>query len=237
MHCLPMQCIPTWGKMQSDWLECCGKSILFTFTFSRKKSLSHCRHDKNVDHPTLFFCFTIRRPLQFGPTQLWGPSRLRWSSPTDRITQTNDLLLKGHSAPGNKTIVSHLGNLLSFSWPYCNWYREGPQFKTWTNHDALRCMLTLSNASVDLVFWRLCLSEFRFDVLSRAGIKHKVIDASSRLATWGNCIANLSDVPLVLARMSVEKVNDEKCDREDSHTLDKAPTKLTRTCPHIRDLN
>lgn len=52
-------------------------------------------------------------------------------------------------------------------------------------HDCLKCILNLADASGRWSRWRLCLSEFEFDVVYRAEIKHQVVDALSRMSTDG----------------------------------------------------
>lgn len=62
-------------------------------------------------------------------------------------------------------------------------YIEGQKFTVRTDHDALRWLLTISDATGRLMRWRLRLSEFDFAITYRPGLVHQVPDALSRVLT------------------------------------------------------
>lgn len=62
-------------------------------------------------------------------------------------------------------------------------YLEGAQLKIQTDHDALQWILTLSDASGKMERWRLRLSEFEFDVVQQAIVKHQTADGLLWLST------------------------------------------------------
>lgn len=54
-----------------------------------------------------------------------------------------------------------------------------------TGRDSLKWILNLSDSTGRFARWRLCLSEFEFDVVHKAGVKHQAADALSRLPATG----------------------------------------------------
>lgn len=46
-----------------------------------------------------------------------------------------------------------------------------------TNHEALKWLLTISDAPGNLARWCLCFAEIEFDIVFPAGIKHHAADA------------------------------------------------------------
>jgi len=62
-------------------------------------------------------------------------------------------------------------------------YIEGLKFHVRTDHEALRWLMTLTDASGRLLRWRLRVAEFDFTVAYRPGRVHQVPDALSRLET------------------------------------------------------
>ena len=62
-------------------------------------------------------------------------------------------------------------------------YLERTHFVVRTDHDALRWLLNLTDASGKLQRWRLRLAEFSFEVVHRPGRVHQAADALSRLPT------------------------------------------------------
>ena len=60
-------------------------------------------------------------------------------------------------------------------------YLEGGHFIVRTDHQALRWMMTVSDAAARLMRWRLRLMEFDYEVIYRPGRVHQVPDALSRL--------------------------------------------------------
>ena len=84
-------------------------------------------------------------------------------------------------------------------------YLEGTKFIVRTDHDALRWILDLSNATGRLARWCLRLSEFDFSVEYKPGIKNKATDAFSRLITTGGDTTPLDlSIPVVAAMDTVE---------------------------------
>lgn len=76
---------------------------------------------------------------------------------------------------------------------------EGARFTIRTDHDALRWILNMADATGKLARWRLRLSKYEFDVVHRAGIKHQSADALSRLTTSGNDDTTLDDgIPVMI---------------------------------------
>jgi len=92
-------------------------------------------------------------------------------------------------------------------------YLYGTRFTLRTDHESLRWILNLSDASGKLQRWRLRLLEFEFDVVHRPGIKHQAADALSRLNTQGEDEEPLEDeVPtLLIATEAVEADEHEVC--------------------------
>lgn len=54
------------------------------------------------------------------------------------------------------------------------------QLTVTTDHNALKWILNLTDLTGKLVFWRLRLSEFKFEVVHHAGTKHQASDALLR---------------------------------------------------------
>ena len=78
-------------------------------------------------------------------------------------------------------------------------YLEGQRFTLRTDHDSLRWIMNLSDASGRLQRWRLRLADFEYDVVHRAGIKHQAADALSRMPTDGSDQTPLDDAIPTLA--------------------------------------
>ena len=72
-------------------------------------------------------------------------------------------------------------------------YLEGTRFTIRTDHSALKWLLNLADSSGRLARWRLRLTEFEFDIVHRAGIKHQAADALSRLETTSTDETELRD--------------------------------------------
>lgn len=64
-------------------------------------------------------------------------------------------------------------------------YLEGRCFTIRTDHDALRWILNMADATGKLARFCQRLQELEFDVVHREGIKHQAADALSRLGTKG----------------------------------------------------
>lgn len=62
-------------------------------------------------------------------------------------------------------------------------YLEGIGFIVRTDHNSLKWVLNLTEITDKLERWHLRISEFDFDVIHRAGIKHQAADTRSRLRT------------------------------------------------------
>lgn len=65
------------------------------------------------------------------------------------------------------------------SWPYLKW----ASFQTLTDHEAVRRILTLAEATGKKAPWLIGLSELAFDIGHRAGIKHRVSGALTTINT------------------------------------------------------
>lgn len=72
-------------------------------------------------------------------------------------------------------------------------YLEGHKFSIRANHDMLKWIFKLADASGELTNWRLCLSELEFDVVQRVGIITQTADALSQLETGGTDTIELDD--------------------------------------------
>lgn len=78
-------------------------------------------------------------------------------------------------------------------------YLEGTKFTIRTDHDSLRSILNIIDATGRLARWELRLSEFEYDAVHRAGIKNQAADALYRLPTTGHDITPLDDdIPVAL---------------------------------------
>jgi len=75
-------------------------------------------------------------------------------------------------------------------------YLQGTRFTIRTDHEALRWILTMTDAKGKLERWRLRLSAFDYDVVHLPGVKHQAADALSRLETDTNPIDD--DLPLLV---------------------------------------
>ena len=65
-------------------------------------------------------------------------------------------------------------------------YLEDTEFTIRTDHDSLKWLMRLSDASGRLQRWRLRLQEFTYEINHRPGAQHKAADAVSRLLTAGH---------------------------------------------------
>ena len=80
-------------------------------------------------------------------------------------------------------------------------YLEGIHFDMYTDHQALRWILSGSDHSGRLTRWRLRLLEFEFTVTYKKGAKNTIDDAISRLSTYGEAkLAPDTEVPWYLLR-------------------------------------
>ena len=66
-------------------------------------------------------------------------------------------------------------------------YLERKHFDLYTDHQALKWMMSLTDVSGRLARWRLRLLEFDFTVRYRKGAANSVADAISRLPTFNDC--------------------------------------------------
>ena len=64
-------------------------------------------------------------------------------------------------------------------------YLEGTEFTIRTDHDSLKLLLNLSDATGRLQRWRLRLQQFEYVINHCPGVQHRAADAVSRLATTG----------------------------------------------------
>ena len=101
-------------------------------------------------------------------------------------------------------------------------YLEGTRYTIRTDHDALRWILNMADATGKLARWRLRLAEYEFDVVHRAGVKHQAADALSRLPTDGEDKAPLDDeIPvLVIQHDDEQTVSTVVCVHEQYETTD-----------------
>lgn len=75
---------------------------------------------------------------------------------------------------------------------------EGTRFTIPTDHEALRWILSMTEATGKPARWRLRLTEFEIDIVHRAGVKRKAADALSRLNTKGvDCPPMVDEVPVL----------------------------------------
>ena len=82
-------------------------------------------------------------------------------------------------------------------------YLERNHFEVYTDHQPLRWLLSLSDASGRLARWRLLLQEMDFTIQYKKGIKNTIADAISRLPTFGETtVAPETDVPCFLIETS-----------------------------------
>lgn len=81
-------------------------------------------------------------------------------------------------------------------------YLQNYRFTIGTDHEALKWILNQVNFTGRLTSWCLSLSEFDYDVLHRAYIKHQTANALSQLATIGEEKSPLEDYILLNATNS-----------------------------------
>ena len=76
-------------------------------------------------------------------------------------------------------------------------YLMGEPFTVYTDHNALRWLMNVTDPSSRLLRWRLRLSEFDFTVIHRKGILNRVADCLSRLNTTGHTTVDMEedDIP------------------------------------------
>ena len=92
-------------------------------------------------------------------------------------------------------------------------YLEGTHFDLYTDHQALRWILSGSDHSGRLARWKLPLLEFEFTLTYKKGAKNTIADAISRLPTYGEAkLAPDTEVPCYIIR------NYEKEDFQESPT-------------------
>lgn len=88
---------------------------------------------------------------------------------------------------------------------------EGYKRTICEDHDALKWIINMVEATCRLVCWRLRLSGFEFDVVQRASIKSQAADALSRTETGGTINTDLDDdlpeLVLSLIQHRGEKIN------------------------------
>lgn len=77
-----------------------------------------------------------------------------------------------------------------------------------TNHEALRWILTLGEASRNVARWRLGLSEIDFDVVNCGGINNQAADALSGLTTVGDEVAVLTVSQAFFACVQMMEITD-----------------------------
>lgn len=105
--------------------------------------------------------------------------------------------------------TTHRG-CLYFLWAVLSkpFYLEGDRLLIRTDDETFRCLLTTSDTSGKITRWILRLFEVKLGIVHRAGIKHQVADATSRLQTEGTHKTELDDDILVLAQRSNKKNTD-----------------------------
>lgn len=90
-------------------------------------------------------------------------------------------------------------------------YLEGSRFTIRTDHQALKWLMNLSDASGRLQRWRLRLQPFEYDIVHRPGVKHQAADAMSRLNTTGTDQTDLDDeIPTVAAVLKGPMVHQDE---------------------------
>lgn len=72
-------------------------------------------------------------------------------------------------------------------------YLKGSRFTIQTDNESLMWLMIVSEASANLTRWRLQLSEFKFYIVHRAGIKHKAADPMSKILTGGKDKTKVDD--------------------------------------------
>ena len=112
-------------------------------------------------------------------------------------------------------------------------YIEGTHFDLYTDHQALRWILSGSDHSGLLARWRLRLLEFEFTVTYKKGAKNTIADDISRLPTYGEAkLAPDTEVPCYIIRnyenedsqeppTNVEEEGVAVCTAESNHELEK----------------
>ncbi|CAN8061912.1 unnamed protein product [Agarophyton chilense] len=73
-------------------------------------------------------------------------------------------------------------------------YLEGTRFTIGTDHDSLRWLLNMTDASSRLARWRLKLSECDYEITYGPGINHQAADALSQVITEGTDDTQLDDL-------------------------------------------
>lgn len=91
----------------------------------------------------------------------------------------------------------------------CRPYQVGTRSTIRTNRDSLMWILNLADVAGRLPHWRLRLLKFDFSVFHRAGIKHQVTEALSRLTATGEYHAPIED-NLPVAVLETELKNNLK---------------------------
>ena len=104
------------------------------------------------------------------------PNGLQVQFNTLRFTSTAHRLLTTHLSRVIRNTLTLLG---------LRPYLEGTHFDLYTDHQALRWILSGSDHSGRLARWRLRLLEFDFTVTYKKGAKDTIADAISRLPTYG----------------------------------------------------
>lgn len=78
-------------------------------------------------------------------------------------------------------------------------YVKGTRFTLRTDRDLLIWILNVPDNTGGLTRWHLHLSEYDFDAVNRASIKHQATNALSRLRTTGEAQTQLEDDSPVFA--------------------------------------
>ena len=111
-------------------------------------------------------------------------------------------------------------------------YLEGTHFHLFTDHQALKWILSGSDHSGRLARWRLGLLEFDFTISYKKGIKNTIADAVSRLPTYGESdFAPDIDVPCYVVESKL--AGDVRHLHDPVEDQDFDPFEIGHRCPSI----
>lgn len=123
---------------------------------------------------------------------------------------------------------------LALVWPVLHFrpYLESTRFTIKTDQYSLKWILYLSSAYRRFARWHLRLSEFDFDVIHQAGVKHQAAEPLSRLDTDGEEKTHLDDdLPVCNIENIRVKINETpninvwtECDTNESDLIADKPT-------------
>lgn len=119
-----------------------------------------------------------------------------------------------NSAERNYSVTER--ELLAVIWSvkYFRCYLYGRAFSLYTDHSAIKWLLSLKDPSSRLTRWSLKLAEYDYQVYHKPGVKHQNADCLSRIVCKNTC----ENLPILdIERIKEEQKNDSQCQKLKRH--------------------